>query len=345
MRPHVIVDTNVLSIFSAQRWEEVLPVLYGAPLLVPSSGLDELGDPTSPNGAGRALAASPPAWMEVRDPKFVDQVMAYGEFPRVRSRERDVADVHIVSLTEELARDGTGVLILSDDGDIRDYFADNPTAGGSVIKVANIADILIAAHVQGLMQAPSKSLATLREKRYTLGSEAMDQVADFERAHNSRTTANQSPPPPIQPLVPAATRPEVVNGEEPHHAGFHTNRDSDPESSPKPAGQALVVRPIRTAQQRLDFQQKGLPFMLQNEGFQSINGISRQELVAMLQDALAQHKEEPKAMALVHERVDAAYAERRAELEAQQWRERERQELDRRHRSRDRKPSLDRDIG
>jgi hypothetical protein len=61
-------------------------------------------------------------------------------------------------------------------------------------------------------------------------------------------------------------------------------------------------------------------------------------LAALFQDALARHQDEQKALGEVHERLDNAYRERRAELEAQQWRERERQEIERKNRSLELKP-------
>lgn len=349
MKLHVIVDTMVLSNLAARRREDILPAIYGAPLLTPSSVIDELGNPDSSNAAGRALAAFVPNWLEIREPTSVDETLLHREFPAAISKGKDVADGHIVALAGELSGNGIPVLILSDDDKVHRVAKKLYDASRHQVEVAGFAEIFCAAYARGLVQSPHQELVMLKETGlFVPRDKDLRQAADFERSHAKGPTVQpqiasaplQGPPEHSRTSDQAdqpqqTSRPVCQNVEPAPSSESHTN----------PWGRALMVRPLQTSEQRLNFQQTGLPFLLLQEGVQTINGISRSELAAEVQALLARHNNPQQAYADIHDRLDAAYAERRAELEAQQWqqREQERRELQERSRSTNRKPSLEHD--
>ena len=72
----VVSDTSPLNYLVLIQQEHVLPSLFSR-VVAPPAVVRELGHPAAPSAA-RLWAASPPSWLEILVPSFVDESLSLG---------------------------------------------------------------------------------------------------------------------------------------------------------------------------------------------------------------------------------------------------------------------------
>jgi predicted nucleic acid-binding protein len=138
----VVADTSPLRYLVVIQAIEILPLLYER-VVVPQAVLTELQHPRSPH-AVRAWLATPPAWVEVRQPQ-----------QRTRLARLGPGEQDAIHLAEELHAD----LVLMDDEDGR------IEAERRAMAVIGTLGVLERAAERGLLDLPS-ALARLRATNF-----------------------------------------------------------------------------------------------------------------------------------------------------------------------------------
>src|SRR5262249_7544114 len=151
--------------------DRVLPALFDRVLTARVVTEKEMSDPSTPEPV-RRWAANPPAWLEVRDPKHIEDIPSLG-----REGERGDGDRAVSSLAIEERADS----VLMDDNRARKQVIAKGKEHGQTMEPLWMLEVLDEAAERGLIHDLPERLAALEQTRFYIGKEARQVIEGMLR--------------------------------------------------------------------------------------------------------------------------------------------------------------------